>query len=160
MVDVDRAGNAGFAAARRVLQELVPFNTYLGLEVIEVGAGGAAVRLPDRRELQNHVGMQHAAALFAAGEAASGAAVAGLLVARYGPELTGVTPLATGAEIRYLRPAKGPIVAAGEAREEPAGVIGRLESEGKVEFPVRVTLSDPRGRAVAEMTVRWYVRKR
>jgi acyl-coenzyme A thioesterase PaaI-like protein len=160
MADAERGSTPGLEAARRMLQELVPFNAYLGLEVTWVGASRAEVCLPDRQELQNHVGTQHAAALFAAGEAASGAAVAGLLVSRYGPELTGVTPLATRAEIRYLRPAKGPIVATGEILAEPDEVTGRLQSEGKVEFPVRVTLADLRGRAVAEMTVWWYVRKR
>lgn len=160
MADAGRAGAAGLEAARRMLEELVPLNAHLGLKVTEVGVGRAEVGLPDRRELKNHVGTQHAAALFAAGEAASGAAVAGLLVSRYGPELGGVTPLAVGAEIRYRRPAKGPIAAASEVQEEPEGLMGRLESEGKVQFSVRVGLSDPNGRAVAEMTVRWYVRRR
>lgn len=44
----------------------------LELEYLEMGPGTATVRLPERPELGNHVGAQHAGALFTAAEAASG----------------------------------------------------------------------------------------
>ncbi len=91
------------------LNNAVPMNKTLGLEVIEMGPGTGVVRLPDDVRLHNHVGSQHAGALFAAGEAASGAAMGGALFAH----LAGVTPLAAKAEIAYKRLAKGVILATG-----------------------------------------------
>src|SRR3712207_7474748 len=65
---------------------LVPYTT-LFRSVVEVAPGRGVVRLPDRDELRNHVGSQHAGALFSAGEAASGAAFVGAFAERLG-ELT------------------------------------------------------------------------
>ena len=48
------------------LTQAVPFAGFLGLEITEVGPGRATVQLPDRAELGNHVGSQHAGALFTA----------------------------------------------------------------------------------------------
>ena len=49
------------------LRDAIPFNKYLELEVAEVAPGRGVVRLPERPELLNHVGSQHAGALFSAG---------------------------------------------------------------------------------------------
>ena len=46
------------------MNEAVPFVKHLGLEVIELSTGEATARLPERVELTNHVGSQHAGALF------------------------------------------------------------------------------------------------
>jgi acyl-coenzyme A thioesterase PaaI-like protein len=52
------------------MNEAVPFARHLGLEISSIGEGGAMVRLPDRPELTNHVGSQHAGALLTAADAA------------------------------------------------------------------------------------------
>lgn len=138
---------AGMAAA-------VPFNNHIGLEVAELGPGTATVRLPDDERLRNHVGTQHAAGLFAAAEAASGGAFVGTFAERMGE----IRPLASNAEIAYTKLAKGPI----EARAELAGgaeLLERLDADGKVSFPVEVTLTDGEGVTVATATVQWHVRK-
>ena len=62
------------------------------------------VVLPQEDHLHNHVGSQHAGALFSAGEAASGAAFVGAFAEHMGD----ITPLARNAEISYLKLAKGP----------------------------------------------------
>ena len=69
--------NVDFDAIAKGLAMAVPFAGYLGLEITEVGAGEATVVLPRRPELNNHVGSQHAGALFTAAETASGAAFVG-----------------------------------------------------------------------------------
>jgi acyl-coenzyme A thioesterase PaaI-like protein len=160
MADIEGPAGASFGAVRETLQRIVPFNRHLGLEILEVGAGSAVVRMPDREELANHVGTRHAAALFAAGEAASGATVAGLLASRFGADLGSVTAVATGADIRYARPAKGTITARGKLEGDGPSLLEELESNRRAEFAVEVGLADERGRAVAEMVVQWYTRLR
>ena len=87
------------------LQQAIPFNNHVGLEYVEVSEGKAVVRLPDAANLKNHVGSQHAGALFSAGEAASG----GAFVGAFAEHLGAITPLARSAQIDYLKLAKGPI---------------------------------------------------
>jgi len=144
-----------FDALRAGLQGAIPFNTHIGLEVVEVADGRGVVRLPDSDDLHNHVGSQHAGGLFAAGEAASGAAFMGA----FAEHLGGLTPLARSAEIDYRKLAKGPITATATLGEDVDGLLAKLESDGKVEFPVAIEMEDGDGQVVAGMTVRWHVRK-
>ena len=140
---------------RSALDGAIPFNKHVGLRVVEVGPGRGVVELPDKPELQNHVGSQHAGGLFAAGEAASGGAFMGAFV----EHLAGVTPLAKGASISYTKLARGPVTATGTLSEDVDSLLGKLESDGRVEFPIEVSMSDGDGNVVAEMTVQWHVRK-
>ncbi len=144
-----------FDALREALQGAIPFNTHVGLEVAEVADGRGVVRLPDDKKLHNHVGSQHAAGLFAAGEAASGAAFMGA----FAEHLAGLTPLAASAEIDYRTLGKGTITATATLAEDVDGLLGKLESDGKVEFPVTIEMADDDGQVVAGMTVNWHVRK-
>ena len=141
-----------YDALRQGLQQAIPFNNHLGLEVREVSDSRGVVALPDRDQLRNHVGSQHAGALFGAGEAASGAAFVGAFAER----LADVTPLAESAEIHYRKVAKGEILATGRLGED--GLLEKLDAEGTVRFAVDVELADRSGDIVAEMTVRWHVR--
>ena len=145
-----------FDAVRAGLEQAIPFNGHLGLEVIAVSEGSGSVRLPDDPNLLNHVGSQHAGALFTAGEAASGAAFVGAFLERMGE----VTPLAKSASIDYRKIAKGPIVATGTLSEEHAVLIDRLDADGRVEFTIDVSLRDTDDLEVATMTVDWHVRKK
>ncbi|HLB23320.1 MAG TPA: DUF4442 domain-containing protein [Dehalococcoidia bacterium] len=138
------------------LANAVPLNKHLGLEIVEVGPGRGVVRLPADPRLLNHVQSQHAAGLFAAGEAASGAAMVGALADR----LAGVTPLAAGAEISYRRLARGPITATAALSEDADGIARRIEANGKAEFTADIDLADEQGETVAVMTVRWHLSKR
>ena len=144
-----------YEAVREGMSAAIPFNRHLGLEIIELGPGGATVRLPEAEHLLNHVGSQHAGGLFAAAEAASGGAFVGGFAERLGE----LTPLASAASIEYLKLATGPI----EARAELPGtdeLLATLDAEGKVSFPVDVTLRNFEGETVATATVQWHVRKR
>lgn len=140
---------------RTMLGNVVPFARHVGVEITEVGAGAASASLPEAPHLLNHVGTQHAAALYAVAEAASGAAVAGLLA----DVLMGVTPLARTARIAYLKPARGPITAKARVEGDAAAMHAKLDADGKTEFAVRVDLEDAAGVQVAEVEVAWYVRK-
>ena len=144
-----------YEAVRSGLQQAIPYNNHVGLEYVEVADRRALVRLPDADHLKNHVGSQHAGALFSAGEAASGGAFVGAFAERLGE----ITPLAKSAEISYLKLAKGPIDATATLSEEKDALLERLEADGRIEFPVTVDFIDGGGQKVAEMTVRWHVRK-
>jgi uncharacterized protein (TIGR00369 family) len=136
------------------MTQAVPFAGHLGLEITRIDEGEAEVRLPERMELTNHVGSQHAGALFTAAETASGAAFVGAFAERLGD----LTPLAKGAEISYERIARGPIDATaklGVAKEE---ALAALDAEGKVEFPCEVELVDREGERVASATIDWHLR--
>lgn len=143
-----------YDAIRAGMQDAIPFNSHVGLEIVEIGQGVGRVRLPDRSELRNHVGSQHAGALFAAGEAASGAAFVGT----FGDHLGEITPLAQSADIRYVKVAQGTITATGKLDSDPAEVLEAFEEDGDVRFCVDVTLTNAHGDTVAEMSVNWSVK--
>jgi acyl-coenzyme A thioesterase PaaI-like protein len=143
-----------YEAIRDGLTAAIPYNGHLGLEVVEVGPGRGVVRLPDDDRLRNHVGTQHAGGLFSAAEAASGGAFVGAFAEKLGE----ITPLARSASIQYVALARGPITATATLEEDAAALLERLDAEGKVQFPVRVELTDEQGATVAEMTVDWHVR--
>lgn len=136
------------------MTQAVPFAGYLGLEVTRIGEGEAVARLPERAELTNHVGSQHAGALFTVAETASGAAFVGALAERLGD----VTPLARSAEISYERIARGPIEATAKLDIAKEEALATLDSEGKVEFACKVEMVDGEGERVAVATVNWHVR--
>jgi uncharacterized protein (TIGR00369 family) len=132
----------------------VPFVGHLGLEITSMSEGESVVLLPERPELTNHVGSQHAGALFTVAEAASGAAFVGAFAERMGD----VTPLARSAEIDYEKIANGPVQATAKLGVEPAQALATLDADGKVEFPCEVVLTDEAGTRVATAIVHWHVR--
>lgn len=144
-----------YEAVRAGLEQAIPFNGHLGLEVVAVAEGSGSVLLPDDERLRNHVGSQHAGGLFSAAEAASGAAFVGAFLERMGE----ITPLAKSAQIDYLKLAKGPITATATLGEDKASLLERLDADGRVEFPVAVSLTDAEGTEVATVTVDWHVRR-
>ena len=144
-----------FDAVAAGLSEAIPFNRHLGLSVEEVAPGRGVVTLPDDGRLHNHVGSQHAGGLFSAGEAASGGAFLGT----FAEHLGSLTPLAKSASIEYRKLARGPITATGTLDADVDGLMSAIESDGRVEFPVEVKMTDAEGNVVATMTVHWYVRR-
>jgi acyl-coenzyme A thioesterase PaaI-like protein len=144
-----------YEAVRAGMEAAIPYNNHLGLRYTEVTEGRGVVSLPEADNLKNHVGSQHAGALFSAGEAASGGAFVGAFAER----MAGITPLARDAQINYLKLARGEITATATLSQPAAALLERLDADGKVEFPVEVELTDGEGVKVAEMTVNWHVRK-
>ena len=136
MVDYD--------AIAKGMTQAVPFAGYLEMEVTKVAAGEAVAVLPERPELTNHVGSQHAGALFTAAETAFGAAFVGAFAERMGD----VTPLARSAEISYEKIAKGPIEARGKLGVPAEEALATLDAEGKVVFPCEIELPTPMASAL------------
>jgi acyl-coenzyme A thioesterase PaaI-like protein len=144
-----------YATVAAGLNQAIPFNVHLGLETITVADDHGVVRLPDEQQLRNHVGSQHAGGLFAAGEAASGAAFVGAFLDIMGE----ITPLAESAQIAYKKLAKGEITATARFTEDREELRAKLNADGRVRFPVEVQMTNAEGTVVAEMTVNWYVRR-
>jgi uncharacterized protein (TIGR00369 family) len=143
-----------FEAIKAGMAQAVPFAAFLELEFLEMEEGRAVVRLPERPELSNHVGSQHAGALFTVAEAASGGAFVGAFAEKLGE----VTPLAKSAEISYEKLANGPIDATATLGVTRAEAFATLEADGKVVFPCEIVLTDGGGERVASATVEWHVR--
>ncbi len=143
-----------FDAIAKGMTMAVPFAGHLGVTVTSMAEGEATALLPEREELKNHVGSQHAGALFTVAETASGAAFVGAFAERMGD----VTPLARSAEIAYEKSARGPSEAKATLGMPKDEALATLDRAGKVEFPCEVVLTDAEGTQVAGATVRWHVR--
>jgi acyl-coenzyme A thioesterase PaaI-like protein len=135
------------------LRTAVPFAAHVGVELVSIGDGEGSALLPALDHALNHVGTQHAGALFTLGEAASGIAMAGA----FAPVLLSVRPVAAAAHTAYLAPARGPITAHARVDGAPGALRDTLASDGKVRFRVDVTLRDQAGVDVATMQVYWHV---
>lgn len=133
----------------------VPFATHTGVEITEVADGTGTAKMPQTDTSINHIGSQHAGALFTLGEAASGAAMAGA----FAPVILEVRPIAGKAEIAYTKVAKGTITARARTLDPSATLLEKLNADGKVAFDVAVELVNPDGDAVANMKVAWHVKK-
>ena len=143
-----------FDAIAAGMTQAIPFAGFLGVKVTSMAEGEAVALLPERDELKNHVGSQHAGALFSVAETASGAAFVSAFAERMGD----LTPLARSADIAYEKIARGPIEAAATLGMPKDEALATLDRAGKVEFPCEVSLTDAEGIRVATATVRWHVR--
>lgn len=143
-----------FDAIAKGMAIAVPYIAHMGIEVTEMSEGAATAVLPDRPELHNHVGSQHAGALFGVAETASGAAFVGAFAARMGD----LTPLARSAEIAYVKVARGAVEARAKLGVPAAEALATLDQDGRVDFSVEVEMIDDEGDTVATATVDWNVR--
>jgi acyl-coenzyme A thioesterase PaaI-like protein len=141
---------------RSQLGQSVPFARLAGVEIDSIAGGRASAHLPFRPEGLNHIGTQHAAALFALGETASGAAMAGA----FAPILLEIRPVAAEASIRYFGLAKGAVTAEARVEAEPEALIEAVRTEGLVRFPIVVSLRGEDGIEIGEMMVDWHVSKK
>ena len=138
---------------RRQLSTAVPFANHVGIELETIEKGRAVARLPFRPEGLNHIGTQHAGALFALGEAASGAAMAGT----FAPILLEIRPVAAEAAIRFLAVAKGSVRAEASISDDADALVHTVRTDGKSVFRVTVHLTGEYQTRIAEMTVDWHV---
>ncbi|TMR18029.1 DUF4442 domain-containing protein [Nonomuraea turkmeniaca] len=137
-----------------LLLQTVPFARTLGITFDTVGDGQAVGRLPDRRELHNHVAGPHAGALFTLAESASGAAMLSAL----GDQLERAVPLATSAAIEYRKLAKGEVSAEARLLVTRDEVVAQLDAGERPVFDVAVDIKNADGTLVSTFTVTWTFR--
>ena len=143
-----------FEIIREQLGGAVPFARHAGVKLTHVEEGLARAALEQTASSVNHIGTQHAGALFTLGETASGGAMAGVFADR----ILSVRPIAGEAQVRYTRLAKGLIVAEARVVGSRDMLIAALERDKKVAFDVTVAMSDAEGKEVATMRVSWTVK--
>lgn len=143
-----------FDAIAKGMAIAVPYISHMGIEVTEMSEGAATAVLPDRPDLHNHVGSQHAGALFGVAETASGAAFVGAFAVRMGD----LTPLARNAEISYVKVARGVVEAKARLGVPAEEALATLDQDGRIDFSVEVEMTDSAGEVVATATVDWNVR--
>ena len=143
-----------FAIIKAQLGQAVPFARHAGVEVVSVEDGAAKATIEQTDVSINHIGSQHAGALFTLGETASGAAMMGA----FAEKALQIRPIAGQASIRYTKVAKGPIVANATTSLAGSDLRETLEADGKVVFAVDVELVDDTNEQVATMSVDWHVR--
>ncbi len=135
-------------------EQNVPYAKHTGIELLVIADGHGAAKLPDRPETTNHMGSQHAGALFTLAEAASGAASVFL----FADKVTSVKAAITDATISYLRAARGDIHAEGKLRQPGSQILATFDADGKVEYMVDVVLTDSKDREVCKMDVKWSIK--
>lgn len=140
---------------RQHMTDNVPFASYIGVELIELNGERGIARLSKRPEVENHIQTMHAGAMFTLGEAASGAAMGGLL----GDQLLAARPVAANATIQYIKTAKTDLTAIAKASVSQEAALAALNGDGKVVFDVTVEFLDSEENKCAEMTVAWHIKK-
>lgn len=138
---------------KQQMMDTLPFVRLLGISIDEIGAGTSKVSLPDDPKLHNHLGTQHAGALFTLAETASGAAMAG----GFAELILGLRPVAKSSRIEYQKVARGATRAEGRVPGDLAALKAQLAQDGKVAFPVAVDIFDAEGTLAAQVTVDWYL---
>ncbi|WP_439635496.1 DUF4442 domain-containing protein [Oceanicaulis sp.] len=137
------------------MDKSVPFATVTGVELVEVSPERGVARLAKRPEVENHIQTMHAGAMFTLGEAASGAALGGVL----GDQLMAARPVAADASIKYLKTGKTDLTATAIANSDAETIRKELADIGKVVFDIKVAITDAEDVTVAEMVVNWHVKK-
>ncbi len=138
---------------RQQMMATLPFVRLLGISIDEIGAGTAKVSMPDDPKLHNHLGTQHAGAIFTLAETASGAAMAG----GFADLILGLRPVAKESRIQYQKVAKGATHATGRVPGDIAALKAQLKVDGKIAFPVEVDIFDAQGTLAAQVQVDWYL---
>jgi uncharacterized protein (TIGR00369 family) len=144
----------GYQALRAQLTAAIPFARHAGIEIVEIADGVAVARLVQAEQLSNHIGSVHAGALFTLGETASGAAMVGA----FADVATQIRPLATSANITYLKLGRGVLTARARTGLPGEELRRQLDANGLVAFEVHVDLQDESERTVAQMVVAWRVK--
>jgi acyl-coenzyme A thioesterase PaaI-like protein len=136
------------------LEQAVPFNLHNNIRISEVAVGRGIAELPDVEHLRNHLGTQHGGALFAAGEAAAGAAYIGA----FSEHLAEIRMNAQEVHITYVRWARGRITAKSRLTDQPHDILSALREAGRVDLSMPCTLHDTHDHVVAEMTFRFHLK--
>jgi uncharacterized protein (TIGR00369 family) len=142
-----------FQSLRAQLAQAVPFARHAGVEITEIADGFAVAQLTQSEPLSNHLGSVHAGAIFTLGETASGAAMIGA----FAQIATMIRPIATSANISYLKLGRGTIKARARTGISGADLRHQLDANGLVTFEVNVDVEDARERVIAQLVVSWRV---
>ena len=132
----------------------LPFNQHIGIETCSEPEQGL-LQLPEDPKYQNHLGTVHASAIFALGEASSGAF---LLEHTRDLPVADYVPVLRRADIKYRTPGEGRIYSEGKYVEEDWQQFREILMKSKraiVRFPIRI--KNDEGKCIAEANYEWFV---
>ena len=120
-----------------------PFAATLGAQLTEISAERVTLEVEAPQILNNHLGGPHAAALYGLAELAA----VGVTLARFGDLVIkdNVVPVVKGAEIQYVRLAKGRLTATAEFAGDEEAARASVAERGKASFPCDVVVRDASG---------------
>ncbi len=147
------SGMLDAAAVNQLLNETVPFNRALGVQVETVAPECVVVILAEAPERLNHVGTTHAVAQFGLGEVTSGTMT---LIAFADLQRQGYAPVVTDASVKYYKPARG--LLRGQATfsaAEQERIRREILSGGRPRFAIDVRLTDEQGTLTTELRFEW-----
>ena len=133
------------------MHQVVPMVATLGLEYDEVSAERTVVVLRDRPEYRNHVGGPHAAAMFAAGESATGAAA----IAAFGDMMDRAVLLPVTATMDYVAIARGDITATARIDGDIEAARHTFDRGARPEIDISCELTDAAGTVTGRLLTRW-----
>lgn len=135
-----------FEHIRRLANQVVPFGSFVGVEVTEVDAEHAVVEIPDRPELTNQMGTVHAGAQFLAADIAGACAFVGATAVRIADVAWLVVRDSWSS---FRRPATGLVRAVATIEERGARRVLAARPGERVELDGKAQLYDVSGAAVA-----------
>lgn len=144
--------------ARRLL-EPIPANDTLGLKVLQARDGAAEVAIDPAPRLANVIGSLHSSGLITLLDAAGLAAL--IATARDEREFDGVIPLGATAELRFLAPARGRLIAHCHLDGQAVASVRSLldGATSKIALTTSSEITDPSGTVVCTGDFHWSVRR-
>ena len=132
----------------------IPFVSLVGIEE----RTSDTLQLSLTKEISNHAGTMHAAALFALAETQSGVYLQSLFP-EYGADE--VLPLLRGSSLKYRAPATSTVYAvATTSIEEQERFLSQFERKGRAGITVAVTLKDSAETVAMTGEFSWFVQQR
>ncbi|MCU1682568.1 MAG: hypothetical protein JWQ81_3307 [Amycolatopsis sp.] len=146
------------ALARRLL-ESIPAHQLIGLRVLRAQDGSAEVAVDPLPQLHNVIGTLHSSGLTALVDAAGLAAL--IAAAADEQQFDGIVPLGASAELRFLAPASGRLVARCTLDHTNLAMAQALFTgvTDKIRLKTDCEISDAHGTVVCTGSFRWSVRR-
>ncbi len=141
-------------AVSQILEGMVPFIKKVGVKVKHIAPREAECVLPVEPTNMNHIGTLHAGAIFSLAETAGGA----IMIASF--DMTAYRLVIRKAEITYKKASSAELscrVALTE--DEVKKVEAEIAAKGRIDFPVPLTLTDPEGTVIAEVSAVYNIKK-
>ena len=133
------------------------YAAYCRATVVDAGAERAVVQQPPDPEVDNHVKVRHASALYAAAYEAARQ----LVLAALGERAASADVRLADSEIAYKQVGLG-VITSSAAADGPGWdtIAADLDAGGEVQLDCTVDSVDPGGKTVVTLTTRWAISRR
>ncbi len=130
----------------------IPFSYYVGLK--ESMKDGVILELPEASQYHNHIGTVHASAQFTLAETAGGF----IMQDAFNDIGDEVIAVVRKAEVKFSRPAQGPLFASGSlSQDEVSQVKGSLRERGLAKLRFMVLVKDESQQITMKAKFEWSI---